>query len=766
MSSVPQITIPAGQTAEVGVCMAPVSGLPAPGTNVSFNVVVTSKTDPSVSTTAAETFAVPALDVITLASNPAIVSTTPGTSANATIMLTNVGNVTENDIMVTATSTTGLTITTPAPVSLMPGESTTATITLTPAASTPLNSFFQGVITATYGPAGSLLTQTLTLPVQVVVPGAAALIAAASAAQGLNGGVLVAPLNDLVTHLDNLVEDPTNAVDLAEVETAIATIVSQLVHDPFLASYAPSLTAASSALAAAPTGFAVQAAINTLGTALNSLAGAITDEVQSGFTLSLSPDRALAQPQGATVFDLDIHNIGSATATYDLSVSGLPAGVAATLSHPSVTVASHAFSGPGNNSVTVSLTETSTTLIPASFTVTATARGAGEITLSTPGALTLPVESLLVGSVLTNPNTTTAGGSVDVTVNVQSVVDQPRTVDVGYSVANSAGQVVFTSTPVPQALATTSSTTAVDLGSFDTTGFANGVYTITATITDQSASPLAPASGQVTYIVGLPVGGTLTVSSPTLITGDNVVTDTLQVNALSLLPSPLTLLGGVSTPAPGTSVALDGHYAYESSTDGIDIIDVSDPAHPQLVSTFGGNDISNGQFGFNVVQVANGDLYIATDVDFLKGVTSSNQVFNLVVYALTDPTNPQLVSNTQFDYYSAAGLVVNSTGTTAFVPTNGNYFGSFFNPDIFDQFGSFLSFDLSQPATPTLQEALFNDRGAPTVATPIRTTPCWSTTSSLMLRARRRRVATPATGPGSSKSSTSPTRRRWRSTSR
>ena len=104
----------------------------------------------------------------------------------------------------------------------------------------------------------------------------------------------------------------------------------------------------------------------------------------------------------------------------------------------------------------------------------------------------------------------------------------------------------------------------------------------------------------------------------------------------------------MSTPAPGTSVALyqsgGKTYAYESGTGGIDAIDVTDPTNPQLLETFGQNDLVNGQFGFNVAKVVDNELLVGTS----NG--NNGSVFNLLVYSLANPASPTLVSNTTIDY--------------------------------------------------------------------------------------------------------------------
>ena len=231
------VTVPAGQNGILGVYLQPTSGQPSPpmGTQLSFTVTATSTTNAAITQTQTETFTVPAIDAVTVTASPATVATTPGVPVSDTITLTNVGNVTENNITLTPTSTTGLMVTTPAPVTLAPGQSTTASITLTPGASTPLNSLLQATLTATYGPSATPLTQTLTILVQVVVPGADAIANASVVAANLGNTDLANRLSDLSTDLTNLVQDPTSAVYNGQATAAIASLAGQVAADPFLA---------------------------------------------------------------------------------------------------------------------------------------------------------------------------------------------------------------------------------------------------------------------------------------------------------------------------------------------------------------------------------------------------------------------------------------------------------------------------------------------------------------------------------------------------
>jgi hypothetical protein len=547
--------------------------------------------------------------------------------------------------------------------------------------------------------------QTIEIPVDVAAPGVTAIASAGIAAGQIGNTNLAAQLNDLSTALTDLVQNPTSAVYLSQALAAITTIASQMTNDPFLVSYASEFTTAGTALASATSLSDINTALTNLDTDVASLATTLTDEGAHGFTLGLLPAGGVALPTAATTYQVDIQNNGSEATTYDLSVSGLPAGVSGSFNESSVTLQPGQSISGGTNGITLSLTETGDSLVPANFTVTVTAEGAPEITQGVTGTLTLQNESILVAGVTTSPPFTNAGGQVDVSAQIQTLVNEPTQIQVSYTVTDPNGNLLFTSAPVIASLTITSSLTTVDLGNLDTTGFAEGNDTITVTVADASGNQIAGARAQGTLTVGSPVTATLSVTPTIVPAGTPTVTNTLVASHEAPIPSPLTLEGEVTTTAPETSVALYGNYAYESGQGGVNIIDVSDPTEPQLVGTFAQNIIVNGTLGFNVDKVVNGELFVATQN------TLNTSYFNVLIFSLTDPLNPQLVSNTTVDYQFVSDLLVNSTGTAAFIPIAAVIQG--LGGLIQDQTGSFLSLDLSNPSLPDLADVLFNDRGSP-----------------------------------------------------
>ena len=654
-------------------------------------------------------FTVPTIDAVHSDGQPAGLSTTPGSGVTDTITLTNVGNVKEDNVTLSSTTATGLAVSgLPAgPVSLDVGQSVTETVTLTPDPATPLNSTLAATITATFGPAGSPLTQSVTVPVQVVAPGVAAISGAAVAAGQAGNTNLGNQLNNLSLALTSLYQNPADPVANGQATAALDSLTSQVIHDPFLAPFGPALMAARATIASASTAAAVSAALTALGTALGSLGQAIADEAAHGFTLGLMTAYQQALPSTPSVFQIDIKNTGTQATTYDLSVSGLPANVNAVLSQATVTLQPGQAIAGGTNGITVSLTEAGDTLFPASFTVTATAEGATEITDTTQGSLILRSTFLQVASVSPAASFVAPGGATEISANVQSALNGPQNDTISYVVLDSTGRTVFTSAPVPLPLTISSALTTADLGPLDTAaaGLAAGTYTLVATVYDSTGQAVPGSAGEGTLFIGLPVTSTVTTTPAVVATGTATATTTVQIHGTTTFPDPLTVLGQVATSDNELSTVLypngNQELAYEVGSNGVEIVDVTDPSNPQFLSTFAADVIVKG--GYNVAQVVGHDLIVATTL------TLNASGFNLIVYDLTNPLQPSLVSNTVIDQRFLGGMYVQ--GNVAIVPLDGYFFGGNF---IEGQFGNLIALDLSDLSHPTLAGMLYGsgDPGA------------------------------------------------------
>ena len=721
------VTIPAGQTGFLGLYLQVNTGQPIPtaGTQLSFTVTATSTTDPSITETQTETFTVPTIDAVTVTGNPATVNAIPGTPVTDTLTITNVGNVTENNIALTDTLPSGLTLTGLAPIgSLAIGQTTTEMITLTPDASTPLNSMLEATITATYGPSTAPETQTVLIPVSVAVPGAAAIATAALAAGQLGNTNLANQLHDLSTALTDLVQNPTSAVYQSQALASLTAVNGLLAADPYLSALLPALTADGATLTQASTAAAVQSAVSALGNDLDTVGTTLSDEAAHGFTLGfVGASSQIVQPQVPASFQLQLQNTGSQTTTYDLSLSGLPAGVTGSLSQPSITLG-HGQVTSGSSGVpalTVTLTSTSTTtLAPISFIVTATAEGASEITESITGALEARSNFVQVTAVTTNPAFTNPGGQVDVTAQILNAVNKEQQALISYTVTDANNNVIYT---LPQPVATTlnvlTTLSTVDLGPFDTTGFALGQDTITVTVADASGTPIPGATGTGTILIGTPVNATLSTSPTSLPPGNGTVTTTLQINNQSALPSPLSVISQTAISA-AAGVATDGTDAYVGTSGGIDVVDISNPISPSVLSTFGSSDLG-GREVFQM-QVDNNELVVLAALPLGESA-------RLLIYSLATPSGPTLLGQTPLTFQSNSYQnVVGFSISNNHVYTSAlGYQYNTFNDQIFIQFGESLDVDISNPAAPVVDSVIYNGQPNPSDGFPDGTTNVWQT---------------------------------------
>ncbi len=248
---------------------------------------------------------------------------------------------------------------------------------------------------------GETGTQTLPIPVRVAAPGADAIADAANAAAGLGNTALANRLNDLSIALTNLVQGPSSDIFKSQSVASLDSVIALLGADPQLSPFATDLTAARGPLASATTAPDVQAAVNGLGNALDTLSTTLTNLAEHRFELSLSVNSQIAQPLVPVTFPLILRNTGTETTTYNFSVLGLPTDVTSAFNVPSITLA------PGQataQDVFLTLTSTSTTELNAfSFDVQATVEGVPEVRRTVTGSLTVRREVVSVVSVATNP---------------------------------------------------------------------------------------------------------------------------------------------------------------------------------------------------------------------------------------------------------------------------------------------------------------------------------------------------------------------------
>lgn len=710
--STPSVLLPPGESGEISVCLYPIANIPAEGTLLSFDVTATSTNNPGISTTVTESFTVPAISAVTSALNPPVLSTTPGVPIETVLTLNAVGNAPAH-VTFDVDTPTDVTISGLTQLTLNPGETVTQTLTLTPSAGVLLNSVRSVIISPEFGqPQPELFRIVL----RIAAPGVDAIASAAVTASQLGNPDLANRLNDLSIALTNLVQNLSSDVFKSQALAALDSILSQLANDPNFSFLVHDLTAARDTLAAANTPSAIQAVVNSLGNTLDTFAIITTGLARHNFNAFLLPNSQVAQPQTPATFALRLHNIGSDTTTYNLSLSALPAGVVGNLSQSSVNLARDA-----QASINVTLTPTSATQVqPVHFGVQVSVADVPQINRTVQGALTVRSEFVSVVEVSAAPPFVDPGTPTSITTRLLNAVNQERQAQVSYSVKNPSGQVVFTSPPIPITLTVLTSLTTVELGELSTTGFSTGTHTLEVTVSDLAGQPIPGATGQGTLLIGSPVTASLSVSPETLPPGSGTVTNTLQVSSQGETGGDLTVVGQV--PLANFSndflhgLAVQAGFAYVFANGGLHVVDVSTPTAPTHLRNVGGGAHTIGEVSGNrIIAVNPGPASSLAQVLARGGLSffDTGGVFGT-------PSNPGRVQTIFFPYQLAADVLV--SGNNAFVATNLVCFNSVTN-DVFAQHGDVLSLNISNAANLQFLDVLLDTSGTTQGAG--KTPGCW-----------------------------------------
>ena len=172
---------------------------------------------------------------------------------------------------------------------------------------------------------------------------------------------------------------------------------------------------------------------------------------------------------------------------------------------------------------------------------------------------------------------------------------------------------------------------------------------------------------------------------PLVITVDGAPSNALLVTVSGAPPTTpqLSLLSTVAAPIAPRNVAINGTTAYLCGSQAIDVVDVSDPANPAVLSTIGQADLNNS------------GIYCAL---LGKNLIDLINTQSLVVYSVTEPTHPERVSQFQ-PAWPFAGYMFFS-GMTVFFTTDWFNYNTGSNT-ISAQHGEFFDYDFSNPSLPT-----------------------------------------------------------------
>ena len=614
-SSLPEVTIPAGETGVVGIMLIPNAGLPAPGTQTPFQVTITDTATNQTQTTPTTTFTTPDVVGITLDAAPTQTTTAPGGTVNATLTVKSVGNVAAPNIPLTLEASTGLSVSgLPATVSLALGETQTIPLTLT--ASGALNDTLTATITASYGQDldGNPYQASATLAVSVRSAETLPLERCAQTAASAQNAQLAQNLAGLAEVTAQLQQKPGDAALCGRATLLYDQLLQLADVNPGLTALKPQIQALRNLAAACNT---PQLLTDSAQFFTNNCA---VQAVSATPAVSLIPTSVTLEPGQGTTFHLRLENQGAQPATFNLSLA-LPAGVTATLNRSSVTLgAGEVLDASSANPVTLTLSQTPTTAQTFAVRVLAALAGTST-TLTASGLVRIAPAQADVVSVTANPvvidqtQTTTT-----VTAQILNAANLTRSALAQLQVLDSTGTVVQTLPTVAVNLVPSTETIPVNLGTVGITGLNEGIYRLRVSLLTTTNTPIPGRSAETLLFVGMPITATVRAEPALVAPGNPTVKTVIEVSNRLDEARPFSL-PKLEWSWTSSNVESDALNVLMTPA----IIDLNGDGVPDVV--FGSTSLTGGTQQIGVLRALSGrdgkELFTVTDPTLLINVMSS-----------------------------------------------------------------------------------------------------------------------------------------------
>jgi uncharacterized membrane protein len=543
-SDASSVTIPAGGTAQVGLYIqSPDGSPPAPGTNFSVNISAISG---GLSDSAGTTFSMPSQPFNYLTFQAGTLYVGASSSLDFSLAMTNIGNDSGSFTIAPILPPLSATLNIQSPINLNLGETQVQSATLTTTA-LPLGLRFPLVIGSA---APGSYTQYALAEIQVVSDVTESVFRAAdnTASQCTLGEPgLSDALKSLALAMVHLEASCLNGdCDLALRDQTVAAANSVVLYASAAADSldsAGALMSAAADLAPHTENADIQNDLAIISAAVTDLEGEICAWTAHNPALSWTPGYRAALVAETAPFTLELENEGTLTTTYNVTVT-LPSGTqhfTPTLT-PSETFSATFLAG----SPILGLHE---------LTAQAAVPGTG-IARQSLATLNVVDRFVQLTRVQPNPDFVESGaGSTTVFIDVSNIANVVQQATARTTIEAPAGGISHTGdTPVTVLIG---APRTYELETIDTTGWAEGVYTVTVDLLDASDT-LIPDGSSYGYLgVGQAIGvshavfpavaapGTITVT--TMITTELLVTDTLGGG------SQVRILG----PGPQAARALD-----------------------------------------------------------------------------------------------------------------------------------------------------------------------------------------------------------------
>ncbi len=711
-----QITLPAGASGEVGVCLVPNGALPAPGSSLPFGVRVYSPANPAADVTHSGTRVTPSARALRLRVLPGSASTRAGATTNTTLTLDSLGNVT-TDVALTAANDAGLGLTgLPPTLQLNAGESRSLPLAYQVSASATSGDSLLSVLR---GDIGGVEPATVRFSANITSPLTACTAQAALDATRLGRATLGATLVRLAAAMDALAGYPG---DIDRVTSALAEL-NELINNQlttnFLAPLLATITAARSELAAAAPG-GVAAALAAVDASLCPLGDALLEAASGDLSLGLAPALAVTVPAQPVTVNINLYNDTLGPRTFDVAISGVPATVQAVLNATTVNLPSHVLSNGccGAPSLRVTFTNTDGQARAFDYRVSVTPRDLPQLSRSITGSVALRSDIVRVASVRATPLAADPGTAVTISTRVMNSINGYRTVFGSWTLKDSTGTVRRVGGTDAKILLPGDGVVALPDFSIDTTGL-RGAYTIDMGIIDANrcCDVIPGATGSGGFLVGPPFSARLSVTPSSVPPGDSAIAYQLALSHESVATPVIDALASFPMPASTRSFVLHGNYLYVCQRNQVSIVDVQVPGAPSIVGTFATTGVLDTGYA-NVGCNRDGDVLV---VAYNLSSPSSFDDLKMVAYLIdaAHATSPLQLNAVPIAVPKRFGGGIQFNGSHQGSLTTTAVIYNPFSNFIFQQSGNLISLDFSTPASPVQTGELFHHFGPTDTNDPI-----------------------------------------------
>ena len=590
ITSLSSVTIPAGEVGVVGVILIPAAdgSLPAVGTIVPFSVQITE--DGGSANTVSNTFTVPAIEGLSLDVSSSAIALQPGMSADITLTIQAIGNVTVQNAPLASVSSSGLSVSgVPQSVLLAPGDTQNIPITMTVGTET-LNQTLNATVTAEFGQDldGNPYQSQATVSITVRSAEVAAVENFALTATDADNPQLAQITSSIAENLSQLQQNPNDSTLCNRLALKYDQLLQLANVNVGLSSLITDIQALRNLAASCNT----QQLLTSSQQFFQDNNSAI---IASGSpAVALSPANLELEPGESGQLSLRLENQDSKSATFNLTLDPLPTGVTGQLNRTSITLApGETLDANSANPVILTLNQSLNSTLVFPVRVTATLASNPGISLDASSLVAVRPALADVLSVTINPAVIEDQPGTAVSAQILNTANAERNVLARLEVLDDSNSVIQTLPNVPVTLETGFDPINVDFGQVSVTGLVDGAYRMRTSLFTVDGEQLPGRSAETLFFVGAPISAEVRAEPILVAPGNPTVTSIIEVTSQQDI-------GGSINPQTITVFSTDFESGVPSQIE-------PDTALIEGVQGYAGLGVSGNQFGGSFLRSPTGN---------------------------------------------------------------------------------------------------------------------------------------------------------------